>query len=88
MNTVRTKQEEVDGNYAFFQAQLPQIPPQYKDKYALIRNKKIENYFDTAPDAYKAGSQLFKDDLFSIQKVTDEAIDLGFFSHAVHLGSS
>ena len=88
VSIVRTKQEEVDRNFAFFQAELPQIMPNYRGKYALIRNEKIENYFDTLVDAYTAGSQQFKDGLFSIQQVTDEPVDLGFFSHAVHLGSS
>jgi hypothetical protein len=87
MSSVRTKQEEVDRNFAFFQAELPRILPAYRDKYALIRDKKIENYFDTFVDAHTAGSQLFKDDLFSIQQVTEKSVDLGFFSHAMHLGN-
>ncbi len=87
MSSVRTKQEEVDKNFAFFQAELAKIMPEHKGKYALIRNEKIENYFDTLVDAHTAGSQLFKDGLFSIQQVTDSRIDLGYFSHAVHLGS-
>jgi hypothetical protein len=84
--SVRTKQQEVDRNFAFFKAELPTILPQHMGKYALIRDKKIHGYFDTVVDAQTTGSKLFEDNLFSIQKVTNEIVDLGLFSHAVHLG--
>jgi hypothetical protein len=88
MNATRTKQEEVDRNFDFFQKQLPQLLPEHRGKFALIRDCKITSYYDTAQDAYTAGNQLFADGLFSIQRVTEEIGDLGFYSHAVHLGSA
>jgi len=36
----------------------------------------------------ETGQKLFADGLFSVQKITGEPIDLGFFSHAVHLGQA
>jgi len=86
VSVMRSKQEEVDRNFAYFRAELPKILSEHMGKYALIRDEKIQGYFDTILDAETTGSKLFKDSLFSIQQVTDKAIDLGFFSHAVHMG--
>jgi hypothetical protein len=86
MNAIRTKQEEIDRNFDFFLQELPKLLPQHLGKFALIRNSKITCFYDTAADANTAGGQLYDDGLFSIQKVTEEIGDLGFFSHAMHLG--
>jgi hypothetical protein len=83
----RTKQEEVDSNFAFFQRELSLLLTSERGKFALIRDCKIEGFFDTALDAQITGSKLFDDGLFSIQQVTDDAVDLGYYSHAVHLGA-
>ena len=88
MNAARTKQEEVDRNFEFFQRQLSQLLPDHGGKFALIRDCQIIDFFDTAQDANTAGARLYSDGLFSIQKVTDEIGDLGFYSHAMHLGAA
>jgi hypothetical protein len=88
MSAARTKQEEVDRNFAFFQRELPQLLPQHRGKFALIRECKITGFYDTIEDANTAGTQLYSDGLFSIQKVTEEIGDLGFYSHAMHLGAA
>ena len=88
MNVARTRQEEVDRNFAFFQRELPKLLEQHRGKFALIRDSEITGFYDTAADANTAGSQLYADGLFSIQKVTEEIGDLGFFSHAMHLGAA
>ena len=88
MTEVRTRQEEVDRNFAFFQAELHHLLPKYRGKYALLRDKAVVGYFDTVMDAQTAGEQQYKDGLFSIQRVSDEVIDLGLYSHAVHLGTA
>jgi len=88
MTATRTKQEEVDRNFEFFQKELPKLLPQYLGKFALIRDRRITGYYDTAQDADTAGAQLYSDGLFSIQRVTQEVGDLGFYSHAVHLGAA
>jgi hypothetical protein len=88
MSASRTKQEEVDRNFTFFQQELPQLLPGQRGKFALIRDCKITGFYDTAQDALTAGSQLFQDGLFSIQRVTEEIGDLGFYSHAMHLGAT
>jgi len=88
MSGARTKQEEVDLNFAFFQSELPRLLPKYRGKFALIRDRKIIEFYDTAVDAQTIGNQLYSDGLFSIQQITEDVIDLGFYSHAVHLGAA
>jgi hypothetical protein len=86
--TERTKQEEVDRNFEFFQTQLPALLQTHRGRFALLHDRKILGFYDTALDAYTSGNQLFADGLFSIQQVTEGAADLGFYSHAMHLGAT
>ena len=74
---------EVKRNYEAFVRMLPTIIGTHPGQFALMRDEKIVEYFDTAGDANRAGLKLFPDERFSIQEVTDTPIDLGFFSHAV-----
>jgi len=46
-----------------------------------MKNGEVIGFFDRPGTAYTQGISLFPDRLFSIQEVTDEPIDLGFFSH-------
>ena len=72
---------EVDRNYEAFEQMLPRILPLYRDQLALMRDRRIVGYFHTPREALRAASELFPDNIFSIQEVTDEPIDLGFWSH-------
>jgi hypothetical protein len=50
-----------------------------------MRDGEIVGFFVKPGDAYRAGVERYADGIFSIQEVTDEPIDLGFWSHvAVH----
>jgi hypothetical protein len=76
---------EVDQNYDAFMRVLGDILPGHRDQYALMRDCAIVAYFDKPGDAYREGLARYADEIFSIQEVTDEPIDLGFWSHvAVH----
>jgi hypothetical protein len=80
------RQNEIDRNLEFFIRQLPSLLPAYQGKFALIRHQKIEGFYDTVVDAVNAGNKLYPDRIFSVQPVTDTAVDLGFYSHARSLG--
>jgi hypothetical protein len=82
------KQKEIDRNFEFFQQKLPELMTEHRGKFALIRNREIVGFYDTAIDAQTTGEKFFNDGIFSIQQVTDKPIDLGFFSHAVYLGAA
>jgi hypothetical protein len=85
----RTIQEEVDQNFEFFQGELIQLlSSNHVGKFALVRDRKIIGFYDTANDAYTSAESLYEDGLFSIQQVTSDIADLGFYSHAVHLGAT
>lgn len=75
------QRQQVDTNYNAFVSVLPSILPIHRNKYALMRDGKIVNYYSTMQDAYITGNQFYDDGLYSIQKVTDIPVDLGFFSH-------
>jgi hypothetical protein len=75
-------QEEIDRNYEIFIKDLPNLLRDHRGQYALMKDGKIINYFSTAADARMAAEAIIKDGLFSIQQVTDAAIDLGYFNYA------
>ncbi|HEU5066982.1 MAG TPA: hypothetical protein VFT61_02180 [Sphingomicrobium sp.] len=72
---------EVDRNYDAFVRKLGALLSQHRDELALMRDGEIVDFFDTPADAFRAGVERFPDGIFSIQEVTDEPIDLGFWSH-------
>jgi hypothetical protein len=76
---------EVDRNYDVFMRTLSSLLPEHRDEYALMRDGQIVGFFKKPGDANRAGVETFSDGIFSIQEVTDEPIDLGFWSHvALH----
>ena len=80
MDAARQK-VEVDQNYDVFMRMLSDILAEHRDEYALMRNREIVGFFKKPGDANRAGVESFPDGIFSIQEVTDEPIDLGFWSH-------
>lgn len=78
-------QQEVDKNYAAFAHMLRDLMADRAGKYALLRQEKLVDVFDTAGDAKKFAAAQYPDGLFSIQQITDRVVDLGYFSHAMHL---
>jgi len=84
----RTKQEEVDRNYEYFRQELPNLMEHHRNRFALIRDCNVTGIYDTIRDAQTAASQLYSDGLYSIQQITNAIGDLGFYSHAVHLGTA
>jgi hypothetical protein len=84
--TMTELQTEIDQNLEFFLEKLPELLKQHRNRYVLLRHKSIVGILDTVRDAQTTGDKLFPDKLYSIQMVSDVAMDLGFFSHADHLG--
>ena len=79
------QRQEVDRNYGAFTRMLGTILADHRDQLALMRDARIVGYYDTPRDALRAATEQFPDGIFSIQEVTDEPIDLGFWSHvALH----
>eukprot|EP00919_Chromeraceae_sp_WS-2016_P030651 GHVR01072657.1.p1 GENE.GHVR01072657.1~~GHVR01072657.1.p1 ORF type:complete len:168 (-),score=23.75 GHVR01072657.1:1632-2135(-) len=79
-NGITNHQKKVDDNFKAFNKILPTILDANRNQYALMKDCEIIEYFSTFKDADKAGMLLYKDHMFSVQKVTDEVINLGTFS--------
>jgi hypothetical protein len=81
--TPKAAREQVDKNYDAFVGMLPSILPVHQNKYALLKDGEVVGFYSTLEDAYMTANRFFPDQPFSVQKVTDMPVDLGFFSHAV-----
>lgn len=80
-NKISKQQRQVNANYEYFQAILPDILRAHRGKYALLQNCKSLGYYDTLEDATKAARVFLPGKAYSIQEVTNTVIDLGHFSH-------
>ncbi len=78
------KKKAVHDNYAAFVKLLPGLLDEHAGKFALLRDGKVEEYFDSARDAFVFGESKFEDGLFSVQEVTVVAADLGWSSRAAN----
>ncbi len=76
-------QETVDANYEAFNKRLPELLKTNPGQFALLRDEEIIEFFSSAREAAQHGERTFGDGLFSVQEVTGEAVDLGWFSHVV-----
>lgn len=72
---------EVDRNYDAFARMLGSLLSEHRDQLALMRDGRVVGFYDSPREALRAAAEKFTDGIFSIQEVTDEPIDLGFWSH-------
>ena len=78
------QRQEVDANYDYFVRALSGLLPDHIGQYAVLKSRRIVEFFDSPGDAYRYGLDTYGPQGFSIQEVTDEPIDLGFFSHVAY----
>lgn len=83
MSTIKEIQKEVDNNYQFFLKEKDKIPNYLFDKYVLIRKEEFIEYFDSINDAIKYAKIKYEDNLYSVQKVNDLPINLGFMGNII-----
>jgi hypothetical protein len=81
-------QKEITGNLEFFEERLPELLDGHRGRYALLRHRELIGIYDTVRDAKMTGDKFFSDGIFSIQKIDDTPVNLGFYSNAVHMGSA
>lgn len=80
--SIDLRKQQIDANYDYLQRTLALLLPEHEGQYALMKDCAVVAFFDRPGDAYRAAMERFADQLFSIQEVTGEPLDLGFFSHA------
>jgi hypothetical protein len=78
------QREEVDRNYDAFTRLLGGFLPQHRDQLALMKDGQVLGFYATPRAALEAAAERIPDGIFSIQEVTDEPLDLGFWSHVGH----
>ena len=81
----KAKQAEIERNLEAFLAFLPTIPAAQKGKFAVLRNREIVGFYDTVSDAVTAAAKIYPDNIYSVQQVTDTAVNLGYYSYAMPL---
>lgn len=79
---------EIERNFAAFLDMLPELLRSSVGQYVLLHNQNVEGTYPSAGDADRAGYEKFRDAPYSIQLVTDEPIDLGFYSYAISQGQN
>ena len=72
---------EVQRNYKALQRLLPDLLETSPGQCALLRHEKLIAIYRTDREARWEGAHRFPDGEFSIQPITERAIDLGWFSH-------
>jgi hypothetical protein len=72
-----THKQEIDRNFDFFQRNLGRFLEVHPGEFALLRHERVIDFFPRPGDAYRAGLSQFEDELFSIQEVRQEPIELG-----------
>lgn len=77
---------EIDRNLFAFQTMVSDLMRKHAGHYALLRKQSLISVHQALGAAILDGHERYDDGLFSIQRVTDKPIDLGFFSHAAYPG--
>jgi hypothetical protein len=80
------REAEIRQNFTFFKEIVPGMMDQHAGKFALIHRRELVGLFESAGEAVANGARLFGDVPFSVQRVINRPIDLGFLSHATDNG--
>lgn len=72
---------ELKRNFEYFQSVVQKWVSTDAGRFALIRSQQLVGFYDTPGDAAQAGAKRFDDGQFSVQRVTDRPVDLGFLSY-------
>lgn len=74
---------EIKKNYEFFRTQVSKLSQTNPSEYALVYNQEIIDIYKTYEDTYIQGVKKYGNDKpFSVQKIENVIINLGFYSLA------
>jgi hypothetical protein len=76
------RREEIERNFTAFESLLGGLLPEKAGQFALLSNRKLIGVFSNAIDALTEGHDRFGDGNFSVQRITNRPLDLGFLSYA------
>ena len=83
MSTSPEKRAELNKNFSAMSEKMTEFLALHRNKYALMRDGEVVEFYVSWQDAYRTGRKFYDDGLFSVQKVSNQQEDLGFFSYAV-----
>ena len=78
-----TREQEIDQNFDFFQRNLKRYLKDHRGQFALLRSRRIVDFFDGPGEAFREGLARFPDEMFSIQEVEDRPAEMGLMSLAL-----
>jgi len=81
-----SREAEILQNYTFFKGIVSSMMDEHAGKFALIHACTLIEICETAGEAVAEGARRFGEAPFSVQRVINRPIDLGFLSHAADNG--
>lgn len=72
---------EIRQNFHYFQSVVADLMPRHAGEYVLLHQRSVVDIFKRPVDALNAGMSQFENGLFSVQRVVDRPLDLGFLSY-------
>lgn len=81
MNTTATKSSEINSNFEAFSRLLPTMLVERFGQSALMKAGRVVGFYKTTGAALSTAKKSYPDGIFSIQKVENIPVDLGWFSH-------
>jgi hypothetical protein len=79
---------EIDKNYDAFKKELPSLLKSRRGQFVLMHSQQTVDFFNNASRAFTEGFLRFGEGAFSVQEVTDEPDNLGFYSYAGGAGQA
>ena len=80
--------DEITRNFDYFETVVRDLIPEHAGQYALLRDQAVVDVFERPLEALEAASTRFDDGRFSIQRVIDRPLDLGFLSYGLGDGTT
>ena len=73
--------DEIARNFTYFETVVGELMPRYAGQYALLRDRAVVEVYGRPGEAMEAATSRFDDGRFSIQRVIDRPLDLGFLPY-------
>lgn len=75
------RETAIRQNFHYFQGVVSDLMERHAGQYALLHARAVIDIYSRPIEALEAGCEKFADGLFSVQKVIDRPLDLGFISY-------
>jgi hypothetical protein len=73
---------EIHKNFEYFQKVVDDWLPIHAGQFALLRDGELVDFFDQPGAAIGMAVENFEDGKYSVQRVVNRPVDLGFLSYA------